>query len=96
MGPRTDMARSGAHPTSYSMGTGSSSSAGKRQGREVNHSSPSSSEVNNEWSYTSAPPIRLHGVDRDFTFTFTININRQVCSGIILKVKLDGLAKIGP
>jgi hypothetical protein len=33
----------------------------KRQGREADHSPPSSAEVNNAWSYTSTPPIRLHG-----------------------------------
>jgi hypothetical protein len=32
----------------------------KRPGREADHSPPSSAE--NEWSYTSIPPIRLHGV----------------------------------
>jgi hypothetical protein len=34
----------------------------KRPGLEADHSSPSSTEVNNAWSYTSTPPIRLHGV----------------------------------
>jgi len=33
----------------------------KRPGREADHSSPSS-VVKNAWSYTSTPPIRLHGV----------------------------------
>jgi hypothetical protein len=33
----------------------------KRPGREADHSLPSSAEVN-EWSYTSTPSIRLHGV----------------------------------
>jgi hypothetical protein len=33
----------------------------KRPGRETDHSPPSSAEVN-AWSYTSVPPIRLHGV----------------------------------
>jgi hypothetical protein len=28
---------------------------------------PSRAEVNDEWSYTSIPPIRLHGVDRHIT-----------------------------
>jgi hypothetical protein len=28
----------------------------KRPGREADHSSPSSAEVNNAWSYTSTPP----------------------------------------
>jgi hypothetical protein len=30
--------------------------------REVDHSPPSSAEVKERWSYTSTPPIRLHGV----------------------------------
>jgi len=32
---------------------------------EFNQSPIPSEEVKNEWSYTSAPPICLHGVDRD-------------------------------
>jgi hypothetical protein len=36
----------------------------KRSGCGVDHSSPSSAEVKNEWSYTSAPPICHHSVDR--------------------------------
>jgi len=35
----------------------------KRPGREVNHKPPSSTEVKNGWSCTSAPPMHLHGVD---------------------------------
>ena len=34
----------------------------KRLGREANRSSPSSAEVKNEWSHTSAPPVCFHGV----------------------------------
>jgi hypothetical protein len=34
----------------------------KRPGREADHSSPSSAEVKNSWSYTSTHPIRLNGV----------------------------------
>jgi hypothetical protein len=34
----------------------------KRPGREADNSPPSSAEVKNAWSYTSTPPIRLHGV----------------------------------
>jgi hypothetical protein len=30
--------------------------------RDADHSPPSSAEVKNAWSYTSTPPIRLHGV----------------------------------
>jgi len=46
----------------------------KQPRREVNHSPPSSAEARNERSYTSAPPIRLHGVDEDnFTLVFLFN-----------------------
>jgi hypothetical protein len=41
-------------------------------GTEVNHSSPSSAKVKNEWNNISTPPVRLHGVDRE-TFTFHDN-----------------------
>ena len=33
----------------------------KRSEREVDHTSPPSAEVKNEWRYTSTPPIRLDG-----------------------------------
>jgi hypothetical protein len=40
---------SGAHPASYSMGTGGSFPRGKaRPGRDADHSPPSSAEVKNE------------------------------------------------
>jgi hypothetical protein len=44
------------------MGTKGSFPGGKRPGREADHSPPSSAEVKNVWSYTSTPPVRLHGV----------------------------------
>jgi hypothetical protein len=34
----------------------------KRPGREADHSPPSSAKVKNAWSYTSTPPICLHGM----------------------------------
>jgi hypothetical protein len=34
----------------------------RRPGREAHHSPPSSAEAKNAWTYTSTPPIRLHGV----------------------------------
>ena len=36
----------------------------KRADLHVDHSSPTSPEVKNEWSYTSSSPTCLHGVDR--------------------------------
>jgi hypothetical protein len=53
---------SGAHPASYPMSTRDSFPGVKRQGREADHSPPSSAEVKNAWSYISISPIRLHGV----------------------------------
>ena len=41
----------------------------KRLGRELDYSFPSSAEVKNEWSYTAAPHIRLHGENDKRTFT---------------------------
>jgi hypothetical protein len=52
---------SGAHPASYPMATRTLSLGVKWPGREADHAPPSSTEVNNAWSYTSTPPIRLHG-----------------------------------
>jgi hypothetical protein len=43
----------------------------KRPERKVNHSRLSSAEVKNDWSHTSSPPIRIHGVDRD-NFAFIL------------------------
>jgi len=57
-----------AHRASYSMDTGDSLGV-KRSGRHADHST-SSTEVTKEWSYTSASPIRLHGVATD-NFNFT-------------------------
>jgi hypothetical protein len=34
----------------------------KRPGREADHSSPSSAEVKNTWSYTSTHQVRLRGM----------------------------------
>jgi hypothetical protein len=41
----------------------------KRPVREVDRSPPSSAQVQNKWSYTFAPTICRHVVDRD-NFTF--------------------------
>jgi hypothetical protein len=46
---------SGTHPASYPMGTRDFSVGVKRPRREADHSPPSSAEVKNAQSYTSAP-----------------------------------------
>jgi hypothetical protein len=43
-------------------GGGGVSTGVKRPGREVGHSTPSSVEVKNEWSYTSIPQVSLYDV----------------------------------
>jgi len=44
-------------------------------GHEVDHPSPSSAKVTNEWSCNSAAPVCPHSVDRDnFTFTFRTHV----------------------
>jgi hypothetical protein len=47
-----------AHLASCTMGTGSFPGV-KRPGRGADHPPPSSAEVENEWRYTSAPPLGL-------------------------------------
>jgi hypothetical protein len=37
-------------------------------GCKADHSPLSSAEVRNELSYTSTPPVCLHGMQKDFTF----------------------------
>jgi hypothetical protein len=46
----------GAHPASCTMGTGCFPGV-KRPGRGADHPLPPSAEVENEYSYTSAPPL---------------------------------------
>jgi len=36
---------------------------------EVDHSPASIAEVKNEWSYTTIPLIRFHGLDKDKFYT---------------------------
>jgi hypothetical protein len=54
---------SGAQPTSYPMGiTGALSPGVKRQGREADHSPPTSAEVKKNVDLYIHSPIRLHSV----------------------------------
>jgi len=50
---------SGAHPVSYSMGTGGSFPGVKRPGREADQSPPTSAEVKSAGNYTSTPQYVL-------------------------------------
>ena len=46
-------------------------------GCKAAHSSLSNSEVKNEWSYTSAPPLGLPGMQKDFTFFTVLKYSSQ-------------------
>jgi hypothetical protein len=50
---------SGAHQVSVVLSAGRDV---KRPELEADHSPPSTAEVKNAWSYTSTPPVCLHGV----------------------------------
>jgi hypothetical protein len=61
----------GAHPASGTMGTGSFPGI-NRPGRGADHPSPSSAEVENEYGYTSTPPLGHEACYRvNFTFLYT-------------------------
>jgi hypothetical protein len=62
--PLPNMSRTSLGPTEPPIQwvPGAPSLGVKRTGHEADHSSPYSAEVKNAWSYTSTPPIRLHGV----------------------------------
>jgi hypothetical protein len=53
--PVPDIDGSGAHPSSYPVGSGGSFSGENQPGRDAHHSSPPSAEVN-MWSYTFIRP----------------------------------------
>jgi hypothetical protein len=94
-----------AHPTSYPMGTRGFSLGVKRLGRETDHSPPSSAEVENAWSYTSAPQyaaiarcsVKKHGGNFTVTFTFTVAplyqnyiLNLQTLNSVVTFMCLTG------
>jgi hypothetical protein len=50
-----------ADSTSYKIRTGGSFPGVKRQGREADHSLPTSAEIKKMWIYTSTPPYVFMG-----------------------------------
>ena len=67
-------------PSHLSNGYRNSLPEVKRWGHVVNYSPQSRAEVKNEWSYTSPPPIRPHGMDTTIlplTFSTAILWNSQ-------------------
>ena len=49
----------------------------KQPGRDVDHSPPPSAAIKNEWSYTSAPPICLQSVKKQFHLVKTNREDRH-------------------
>jgi len=68
----------------------------KRSGREVDHSSSCSAKVKNKRSYTSAPPVYLHNVNRDSFGFFYIECDiLQTCSNFDTALKRHANIKAG-
>ena len=64
-------------------------------GGEVNHPRPSSTEVKNEWRYTSASPIRLRVMDRENIYLYLEVERKQKFSASSLALLADfSLAKV--
>jgi hypothetical protein len=63
----------GAHPASYTVGTGSFPGV-KRPGRGVDHPPQSSTEVRESRAITSAPPIGLRGLLQGELYLYSIII----------------------
>jgi hypothetical protein len=61
-----------AHPVSYLSGTRVLSLGWRKWlGHDVDHSPPFSTEIKNEWSYTSTPPVCLHGINSNVSLSFS-------------------------
>jgi hypothetical protein len=67
------------------MGTRGILPGSKVARHEADHSPPSSTEIKNDWSYDSTPPIYLHGMHRgNFAFYFIILIVLTILAGLVL------------
>jgi len=71
--PGTDNSSPPKSTVSYSISTGIITWAVQQPGNELDHSLPTTAEVNG-WSYTSSPPICHHGMNRDNFFTITLQL----------------------
>jgi hypothetical protein len=79
-------ASSEAYPTSYPVGTSVIFPRVKRPGREVDHWPQYNAGVEDEWSYTSAPPIHLHGMYGD-SFVFHLLVLNNYLHGADLSLE---------
>jgi len=62
---------SGVHSASHSMNTGVPSRGYSGRDREADHSPPPRTELKNEWSHTSAPPVCFMAWNGNFSFTLS-------------------------
>jgi hypothetical protein len=65
---------SGTNSASYFKGTRSFFPGAKWPGNEADQSPPSSAKIKNVWSYTTTPPMCVHGIFRD-NFSFLLIIS---------------------
>jgi hypothetical protein len=72
---------SGAHPPPIQWVPGAFSLGIKRPGREVDHSPTSSDEDKNAWSYTSTPPVRIHGLVLSWSTRITAFFRNTLMKG---------------
>jgi hypothetical protein len=73
----------GVHPTSYTMGTGSSLPGVKRPRREADHRPPTSTEAKENVDLYIHFPIRLHGIVFNLLSTGTtlpLPHRKNICS----------------
>jgi hypothetical protein len=82
--PSTDNISPPKCTISYSMSTAVMSCGVEQPGNEHDLSLPFTAEVKNEWSYTSAPPIRLHGMNKDSFSMFKLHLFCIVCTVFVL------------
>lgn len=68
----------GAHPTSYSKGTGGYVTKTKGPGINGDLSPPTSTAAKNEWRYTPTPPPSLRDEDTDFILFYTAVVGKMV------------------
>ena len=63
----------------------------KKLEHEADHSNPSSAQVQNEWSYTSTPPVCIHGVERSSTsiLLLVLMVDIRLCTVYQFSVKFS-------
>ena len=85
----------GAHPASYTMGTGSLLGV-KRPGRDVDHPLHLVPWLKKEQSYTSTPPLGFRGLFQGELYTPMFILSAYYVSTIALSFNFDSLFSVEP